>query len=466
MNLNLFKNKIISVICLLMIFTASIFCSAFAEDSSMLNEIYDFNDLQIGSNPPTALANSSCKGTGSAKIAEDEQTGDKYMRLECSYSGNDQALVNYDRINKLTGSLYIEFDFLSENSYGRLPVALNVTLKDGTTTNLYPLITGYATYNKEDWSLKSPGSLMINDGSGEKYAMERKDNVWYNIKSYTNLENKKMTVIITEEGNDPQVFDYDIAVDAVSYHYLRFTIPGWSIQGLAPDGEYSKCRIDNLKIENVPSLALVSSTPAIDSSEAFPAQNLELTFNNRVEKLNVEINGQEVTSDMLSEDGKVFTYEPPVSEPWKWGELYEITGSATDAFGVEAKINQSFCVKEQPQMWIESLGFFDENGSKITEIENGTISSKMRFWQSVDAKYTAFIALYKEHDGRVEMVSLSCDEIEVTASSEPTLKDIPILVNRADGVDDSYFVKVYIWKSLSDRTAYAKDVCYGKRTLD
>ena len=466
MKLSIFKNKIISVICLLVLISALATCAVFAGEDSMLNEHYDFNDMQIGSNPPTPLVNTSCKGTGSAKIAEDEQTGDKYMRLECSYSGNDQALVNYDRIKNLTGSLYIDFDFLSENSYGRLPVALNVNLKDGSSTNLYPLITGYATYNKEDWSLKSPGSLMINPGSGEKFAVERKDNVWYNIKSYTNLENKKMTVIITEEGNDPQVFDYDISLDAVSYNYLRFTIPGWSIQGLTPDGEYSKCRIDNLKIENVPSLALVSSTPATDSSEAFPAQNIELTFNNRVEKLNVEINGQEVTSDMLSEDGKVFTYEPPVSEPWKWGESYEITGSATDAFGVETKISQSFSVRAQPQIWIESLGFFDENGTRLSEITNGTISSKMRFWQSVDTKYTAFIAFYKECEGRVEMVSLSCDEIEVNAGSEPTVKDIPISVNLTDGDDNNYFIKVYIWKSLSDRTAYAKDVCYGKRTLD
>ena len=64
------------------------------------------------------------------------------------------------------------------------------------------------------------------------------------------------------------------------------------------------------------------------------------------------------------------------------------------------------------------------------------------------------------------MVSLSCDELEVEGSTEPTVKDIPVSVNIPEGSEDSYFVKVYVWKSLTDRTAYAKDVCYGTRTLN
>ena len=468
MQIEKLKNIVLSLICLVVFCTGLIAGSAFADDTSMLKAFYDFNDLNVGANPPPELANSSCKGTGSAKIAEDEETGNKYMRMECSYSGNDQALVSYDKISGLTGSMYIEFDFLSENSYGRIPVALNVKKADGSTTNLYPLIIQYASFNKDDWSVKIPGSLNIHNGAEEKAAMERIDNTWYNVKCYTNLDNKKMTVIITEEGKEPQTFEYTMGVDAVSYHYLRFTIPGWSIQNLTPEGEYAKCRIDNIKVENFPSLKLVSSNPENQGGDAFPAQPLELKFNNKPEEFELEIDGEKISNDMISvsADGKTYTYKPSFDKPWMWDETYEYFVRAVDAFGVTSEDNQSFTVKSQPEMWIESLGFFDADGNEISQIANGTISSKMRFWQSVDSKYASFIALYKEHNGRVEMVSLSCNELEVEESTEPTVKDIPVSVNIPEGSEDSYFVKVYVWKSLTDRTAYAKDVCYGTRTLN
>lgn len=205
-------------------------------------------------------------------------------------------------------------------------------------------------------------------------------------------------------------------------------------------GKGAKLYLDNVKIEQIDKLSLISSSPENKSENVNVGDPINLVFNNEIKESNLVLDSAEPLP--LLKDNSSYYVKPNLL----WDKEYNVSGTVTDIFDQTAEINLSFKTRRQPDSYVILQGFYDEADNKLEELKKGIVKAKLDFWQKADTHYTLIAGLYSKKDGIIEMLNVNAVSVQ---SGDEILKSECIELDVPD-TDDDYFVNIMVWNNLKE----------------
>ena len=205
-------------------------------------------------------------------------------------------------------------------------------------------------------------------------------------------------------------------------------------------GKGAKLYLDNVKIEQIDKLSLISSSPENKSENVNVGDPINLVFNNEIKESNLVLDSAEPLP--LLKDNSSYYVKPDLL----WDKEYNVSGTVTDIFDQTAEINLSFKTRRQPDSYVILQGFYDEADNKLEELKKGIVKAKLDFWQKADTHYILIAGLYSKKDGIIEMLNVNAVSVQ---SGDEILKSECIELDVPD-TDDDYFVNIMVWNNLKE----------------
>ena len=224
---------------------------------------------------------------------------------------------------------------------------------------------------------------------------------------------------------------------------------------------------DNVSIFNYNATALTASTPASGAQDFMPVDTIRLAFNNKLTALNLSVGATPVTaSSWIEGTDNTYSYKPAV--PLAWNTDYTLSGNVTDIYGNIVPVSLSFKTPAQPQNLIEIVGFYEDDNAdtsltedeKLSALESGTITAKLRFWQTQEASYTYFMGFYRDNNGKPEMLDVVADTV---TSSEIYADKALQLTIPTEYTDCS--IRLYFLNNMTDRAVFGSSATVGDTIL-
>lgn len=394
----------------------------------------DFEQYEAGELPKPPF---DCRETGTGLVRVAEESGESYVSISSQGVKTDQGFLQYVPKPALEGMLNAEFDFRLDSKNAKIAIPEIRDTPNKKTASFF--------------TINTDGTIQV----GEAVAMNYEPGVWYHAKVCANLEEKKYAVWLTDQSGTAKRFDGTIAAQLINVEYIRFPVYG----SLVTAGLTTALHLDNILIRMDGRMELVSASPAQGQEDALPGAPLKLQFANALESLSLRLNGTQLTPReiLLDENGGcVITPDMPM----EWGTAYLLEGTAADAYGTSCAVSLSFSTRPQPEHWIEFLGFYDGSGSRLSALQSGPVTARLRFQQKSPASYTVVAGLYRQNQEAVELLALSC--VGQKADTLPCEAQITLQVPEEY---ENCFIRTFVWDGLGRRLPYAAEFYSGDSCL-
>lgn len=395
----------------------------------------NFDDYGIDElpNPPF-----DCRETNTGRVRVEEDDNGKYVKISCEGIKGDQGFMQYVPKNAMEGMFYTEFDFNLDSRDAKIAMP---EIRDNPNKKT----TSFFTVNTD-------GTITV----GDETIMEYQPGEWYHAKVCANLAERKYSVWMSKRGEKAEKFDGSITAQLMNVEFVRFPVYGANVT----EGKTAGMYLDNIVIRMDDEITLIESSPVQGAADVVPGDRVKLQFNSKPETVSFTLNGIPVkeTEFTVEEDGSVvFEFENLL----QWETEYILRGTAVDAYGNTCAANLNFTLRVQPDYWIETLGFYDENGERLSEIKSGEITVRMRFWQLQPVCYTYTAGLYKQDSQAIEMLGAVCKEKQ----AETGMFEEELTINVPENCENC-FIRTFVWNEASQRVPYGKQFYYGNGTLD
>ena len=404
-------------------------------------------------------------GDVSAVVQREGDNGNYCYRIEdrtLDINIGQNGIVSSGVLHKADGDKYlIEYDLLLENiTENRLFFGISLKNTDANLdySTYYKGTIGYHL-SKSSFYVRADDYSMADNPKASNAFVEAEQGKWHHLMIYINKNERMLRLYVNGtlatnpdgkyEFKLPMSGEIDDDFKAAAISNLNFGVGGAT-------GDYY---IDNISIREI-------SGPIVDETNLTEGMSLstscpEFQFvfrNNEVKKVNAYLNDEQLTADVLkwNENGSLSLF-PLLA----FGENYTLKLSAEDMFGNKKDFEYDFQAIEQPQKLIEIKGFFDGEGDRISAIKSGDITAKLRFWQKDAASYLLLAGVYKEIDGKINMLSLSAPK---TISAEGALAEDTITVSVPSDTKDC-FVRVFILKDSLIGLPYERNLILGDLIL-
>lgn len=436
-NMRLFTKISAVVLTALMFFSGSSFANSVSYIST------DFENCEINEAPTNIF---DCRQQGSGTTLVKEENGNKYLSLHTAYyTGEDsnQSFVQYYKANQtIDGNLYLTMDIMSETNDGQIQCSVTTS----ADVTYYPL------------NLYNDGTMKVLGLDAGKYETGK----WYTLRVYLNMANtdtKKIDAVayFSEKGKSETKYQTTFAAGNAKQKNIRISNPGWAVK--KEEGKKNVFNIDNFALIGDGAMEVASSSPEKGGSIISPSSDINVKFTNEAESVKFLLGDTEISKDEI-EKVSATEYKISPKNPLVWGEEYTLGGEAYDNYGQKCEIDIPFSVSEEPDNFIELLGFYDKDGRKISNLISGNVTSKIRLWQKEKGVYTVICGVYKNVDGKIKMLSASCDVIDTSDK----MKDISLSGSIPENTENC-FMRVFIWDSFKKRVPYKEDIIYGKTEL-
>ena len=223
---------------------------------------------------------------------------------------------------------------------------------------------------------------------------------------------------------------------------------------------------DNIDLYSYESTVLNETTPTNGAQDFMPMDTISLKFNNEITALNLSIGAAPIpAASWVAGANNTYSYKPTILS---WDTEYTLSGTVTDIYGGTLPVSLSFKTAPQPEKFVEIVGFYeDDNGDtildeseKLTTLEDGTITAKIRFWQTQETSYTYFMGFYRDNGGKPEMIDVVADTVTSSEVSVDKTLQLTIPTEYSD-----CYIRLFFLNNMSDRIVLDSSNTVGDTTL-
>ena len=224
--------------------------------------------------------------------------------------------------------------------------------------------------------------------------------------------------------------------------------------------------IDNVKIESVESLKLISSTPADNSSDVNTDEKMKLTFNNPLNSLTVIkekflLNGKNNDVKSVSVTGKnevEISFVTPLDEATSYtlsvADLEDIFGQKMTASSISFKTKTSNNIKIKSikfyknykvsgQVDITELGLVNGDVTAVVTVDNTALTEE---------KISILLGYYEDED----MLDIKGKSYNIPPNS--TNNEITVSMNVPSASLGINYINLHLWKNYKDILPYEKSI--------
>ena len=460
------KNRVLSAILSITCLCTSFFVSALSAKADTIpnypidtsaSGVHSFEAID-GTSLPSGYALVDKDG-GKVKVAADK--GNKYIKL-IEANGGQARIQTAEKPS--FGPFEFEFDFKIEDTNGpdnSKYTCRRIMLAESFMTGAF-LLNLWTDASFENPFIRTTYKNTSNSDVNIDYQnVSYKLDTWYTFKGFVNPSKGCFTLTLSSELGEKETIVVTDANKVTSFGVMQLArIPSWAGY---QNGEIIVC-FDNFKAKTNPDIALKNPYPANDSSSVAPSSEISFGVAGNVvgSPLSFKLDGADIPVNQLTanSDG-TYTYKP--SEPFAWGTTHKFGVSVKEASGATYSPEDigevTFTIMPEPDNLIEVLGFCSSDGAILNELEQGEVNCNLRLWSKLPQEYTCFIALYKETNGVVKMVSANCSKVNSNGRTDKTIK-VSVPEEFADCM-----VKVFVFDNFISRGLYYGDSLYGSNLL-